>query len=167
MIPGTVGIVLRQKPWWRHLGELIVSWGSRSPAVHAFVVVSKDGLIIEAQPQGACTGHASDYPTAVYSTWVLTTEQQQAIVAAAYSLVGTPYNWLDDLALGLTRRFGWHLPQFVLRRVASPDHLQCAQLVDLAYAKAGIILFADGRPGGDVTPGDLLGLIKANPLALP
>ena len=37
----------------------------------------------------------------------------------------------------------------------------CSQLVDEAYARAGVQLFDDGRLPGDVTPADLYGLIAA------
>lgn len=158
MTPGAVGVVLRRLPWWRHPEDSIVAWGSRSPAVHAFVVIDR-GCIVQAEPEGAVIDSIDAHPDAVYSTWPLTAEQQDRIVAAAKQLVGTPYNWLDDLDLGLARRFGVHTPGWVRRRLADPTHLQCAQLVDLAYRRAGIRLFTDGRLDGDVTPGDLYDLI--------
>lgn len=166
MIPGTVGVVLRGRPWWRHLRDLIVAWGSRSQAVHAFVVIDGD-RIVEAEPEGAIVNCVAAHPGAVFSTWPLTNAQQAAIVEQAERLIGTPYNWYDDMDLGLARRFGMHTPHFIMRRLADPTHLQCAQLVDLAYRRAGIVLFADGRLDGDVTPGDLYDLIRADTSVLP
>ena len=164
---GAIGVVLRRKPWWRDPIGLIVSWGSRSQATHAFVVVATDGTIVEAETDGARLGNISEYTTAVLSTWPLTDTQAEDIADQARKLIGTPYNWLDDLALGLARRFGMHTPEFIQRRLADPTRLQCAQLADLAYQRAGIKLFSDGRPDGDVTPGDLYDLIRADTAAVP
>jgi cell wall-associated NlpC family hydrolase len=88
----------------------------------------------------------------------LTTQQRHAIATAARSLVGTPYSWVDDVCIGLADLFGWHVPEPVRKRLNRRDRLQCSQLVDRAYAKAGVQLF-HGRVAGDVSPQDLLALI--------
>lgn len=75
------------------------------------------------------------------------------VAAAARSLVGTPYSFLDYASLALLH---WNArPAWLLRFVASRRHMICSQLVDTAYASTGLELFGDGRYAGDVTPGDL------------
>lgn len=75
------------------------------------------------------------------------------IVREARKLVGTPYNYLDYLALGLAHfkiKANW------LRRfMQSKKHMICSQLVDEVYRRVGIHIFDDGRLPMDVTPGDL------------
>jgi hypothetical protein len=68
-----------------------------------------------------------------------------------------PDNWRDYGALILAR-FKVR-PSGVTEVVNNEHQLICSQLVDLAYKKAGIHLFNDGRESGDVTPGDLADLI--------
>jgi hypothetical protein len=139
----------------------IVAWGirlgTRSQVNHAFLVLDDNGTIIEAEPQGARLSHLSHYPDAVMSHLELTPEQQQHVVAAGRALRDTPYNWLDIVGLGLLSlglRWRW-----LQTRAQSSKTLICSQLVDRVYDLAGIHLYDDGRPDGEVTPGDLLTLL--------
>jgi len=141
---------------WAGLGIRIIT---RSTVNHAFVYVG-DGLIVEAQPAGARLAPASLYPGALWSGPGLTAGRGEAIAAAARTLVGTPYSWVDCAAIGLTDVFGWHVPEAVRRRLNRRDRLMCSQLADTAYASAGVALFADGRVPGDCSPADLLALIR-------
>lgn len=79
---------------------------------------------------------------------------RRRVVEQARLLEGTPYSWLDYVAIAMAE---WHIPgwQLVRRRVESSEHLICSALVDRAYQWAGIELFDDGRLCGDVTPWDL------------
>jgi cell wall-associated NlpC family hydrolase len=131
---------------------------TRSAVNHAFVYVG-NGQIVEANPSGAAIGTVDEYPNAIWSHVALTTQQRHAINNAARSLVGTPYSWVDDACIGLADLFGWHVPEPVRARLNRRDRLQCAQLVDTAYAMAGVHLFVDGRVPGDCAPSDLLDLI--------
>lgn len=161
-LPGDYGVLLdKYRNPFKNLAAAIVCWGSRSEAYHAVICLGADGdSIIQAEPGGVrvadITGNVGRY---AWSSFDLTDRQRQRICGTAYGYIGTPYNWLDDIALGLSRRFGWRLPKFILRRVQSDEHLQCAQLVDAAYRAAGVQLFDDGRVPGAVTPGDLYDLI--------
>jgi cell wall-associated NlpC family hydrolase len=135
---------------------------TRSEVNHAFVYVG-NGQIVEANPRGAAVGNVSEYPHATWSHMALTTQQRHAIANAARSLVGTPYSWVDDVCIGLADLFGWHVPEPVRARLSKRSRLMCSQLVDVAYSKAGVTLFPDGRIPGDVSPGDLLHLIEGQP----
>lgn len=141
---------------WAGLGIRIIT---RSSVNHAFVYVG-DGFIIEAQPAGARHAPASLYPGALWSGPGLTAGRGEAIAAAARTLVGTPYSWVDCAAIGLTDLFGWHVPEPVRKRLNRRDRLMCSQLADTAYLMAGVHLYADGRVPGDCSPGDLLALIR-------
>lgn len=133
---------------------------TRSQVNHAAVFVG-DGRYVEARLRGARVAdlagvlHGAQPPfVLVESRFDLTSDEQDAVAKAALALVGTPYNFLDILALGfmcMGLRWSW-----LVNRAEREDRLICSQLVDRAYANAGLDLFTDGRPDGSVTPGDLL-----------
>lgn len=141
-----------------------VSWAirklTRSTVSHAAVYVG-GGNIVEAWASGARVRPLGEWPEAIWSTIPLTGQQRMAICRYALAAVGTPYNFLDIAVQGIVRLFGWHAPKWALNRLSRPDRLQCAQLVDLAYATGGVTLFPDGRPIGLVAPSDLKDLIHA------
>ncbi|MGW0930689.1 hypothetical protein [Streptomyces sp. NPDC002644] len=133
--------------------------GDHAPVQHALVYVG-DGLVVQAMPGGAeCIPLEDASPVVKWSTGIvdLTENQRWDIASWATVFVGTPYGWLDYLALGLERfgfRWNW------LRRYIMSNHsMICSQLVDYVYAKAGVDLFTDGRLPGDITPGDLYHLL--------
>jgi hypothetical protein len=133
---------------------------TRSTVNHAAVYVG-EGLVVEAWQSGARLRKVSEWANAIDSTVPLTGNERIAVCRYARAAIGTKYNFLDIAAQALVRVFGWNAPQWVLDRVSRPDRLQCAQLVDLAYAAAGVHLFPDGRPLGLVAPSDLKDLIHA------
>lgn len=137
------------------MGRLI-RWATRSSVNHAFVYIT-DGRVVEGDPHGARYNTADSYPNAVWSNLPLTDLQRAQISIWAVAHLGTPYSWLDDVEIGLTKLFDWS-PRWMRRRLASDRTLMCSQLVAAAYEAAGIDLFPN-RPNGSVTPGDLAGLI--------
>lgn len=122
---------------------------------HAFISVG-GGLIVEAEPGGARVGHVSEYSVihwchGLYSLGIAKQTANAALAAKTY--VGVPYSAADYFALTAHRL---HIPAPGLQGyIASSGHLICSQLVDLAYAEAGIHVFQDNRWPGYVTPGDL------------
>ena len=132
---------------------------------------------MEAQPGGATRTPIDGYlgDNTIWSDgYGLTTPslQRPAITAAAEQLVGTPYGWGDIVAIALAqKRLGkWRrldaekpLEQqpWWVRRLARTDRLICSELVDEAWFLAGAHLYADGRPRGMVSPGDLGRLLGA------
>lgn len=128
--------------------------GDSSKYTHAYIVLD-DNKVLAAQPGGARVDLLSDYTNrAIYSSMDLTDEQRHAIVEQAKSLEGTPYSFLDYLALALAR-LGIK-PKWLTKFIANKGHMICSQLVDEVYRRAGIKLFNDGRLPQEVTPGDLL-----------
>lgn len=141
--------------WWIGLGQFLL--GDASTLTHAFVVVGDH--VVEAMPGGAILTPLSYYTDGskaqdtVFSNLRLTDEQKTAVAREALDLVGTPYSFADYLSLALAH---WRIrPRWLRDYIADAGHLICSALVDRAYARAGVQLFADDRPYGDVTPGDL------------
>lgn len=126
--------------------------GDYSFVTHAFIVLH-DGYIIEAMPKGASFARVTKYPDALYSRFNLTEDQRDLICEEAIRMEGTPYSWLDYLALGATH-FNIR-PEPIRRRVADSGKMICSQLAAEAYRRAGVDLFPDNRLPMDVTPGDL------------
>jgi hypothetical protein len=142
--------------WWVGLGQFLI--GDASPVQHAFVCVGDH--VVEAMPGGALLTPLDTYRgrgDVAWSRYPLTDAQRVVIVGRAVSLIGTPYSFLDYLAIALDH---WGIrPKRLRRYVASSGHLICSALVDDCYRAAGVHLFADGRDVGDVTPGDLARLL--------
>ena len=173
LAPGS--FFLRRIPGNRWIPAMQAFLRGTSNYTHAGLILDNDELI-EAEPGGAKIKHVSTlyrYDPILYSDapmqhWLATTNfpmvlgaKEQAeftkrneIVGKARYLEGTPYSFLDYLAIAMAE---WKLPgwQFVRDRVESSQHLICSALVDRAYSWADIHLFDDGRLPGDVTPWDL------------
>lgn len=121
---------------------------------HAFIYIG-DGKIVEAEPGGACISDLSEYDGRVilWSTGLipLTDVQRKGIVETAIQWVGTPYSFLDYLAIGMYRlgitAFG------ISDRVISSQHMICSQLVAQDYEVHGSPLTE--YPPYLVTPGRL------------
>lgn len=160
--PGDIGLTSVVGPvgWGIRVGQWLL--GSRWAGdgyEHAFLVLD-GGQLIEAQPGGAEIVPLTKYTgrRVLYVAPAGLTEQQRAaIVAAGRNLRYTPYSGADYLALALHR---FHIPAPGLRRyIADTGHLICSALCDVAYQRAGIQLFNDGRWSGWVTPADLYQLL--------
>lgn len=146
-IKGGVGFLIRFGQWLNGDGF--------HDYEHAFVYVG-DGKIVEAEPGGALISDLSEYSdrSIIWSTDLipLTDEQRNLIVQSALAQEGTPYSFLDYLAIALYR-IGIKHPG-VAKRVESSKHLICSQLVALDYEHAGVALTE--YPPYLVTPGKLL-----------
>ncbi len=130
---------------------------------HAVIRVSND-ILVEAAPGGARTVSISHYPVGqmTWSSWPLTDEQRAKVSVASYACVGTPYSYLDYVALAAHRL---HIPAPHLRAyIESSRHMICSQLVDYTYQQAGVAMFEDNRWPGYVTPADLAEVLTG-PLA--
>lgn len=137
----------------------VIRWCTHSTVNHAAIYIG-GGQIVEAQAKGAVISPVKNYPNAIWSDFTFQPGVESRLYQAAMDVVGTPYNFLDIAAQALVRIFHWKAPKWALRRVSDPRSLQCAQLVDVVYQRAGITLFPDGRPNGLVAPSDLLVIIE-------
>ena len=154
------------------LGGRLIRIGTDSYVNHAAVYVG-DGRVIEARPSGAGYANVTQYENPkYYLAWTtglfnLTDQQRSKIVSWSIAQIGIKYSWLDIVALGF-RCFNLGFPNLVEARIARSDKEICSQLVDEAYAFAGVHLFNDGRQPHDVTPGDLWELyLQLNSLRKP
>lgn len=121
---------------------------------HALIYAG-NGRVIEAKPNGVTLDAMRPRRRVLWSTGriELDAHQRMKVLEAAKGYIGTPYSFLDYLALAAHRL---HLPFPGLKRfMASKRHMICSQLVDQCYKDAGINLFTDGRWAGYVTPADL------------
>jgi uncharacterized protein YycO len=128
---------------------------------HALVYAGA-GNVVQAEPDGAAERAMTGHRLTMWSGGAvpLTGEQRTRIVAAAIRYVGTPYSFLDYLAL-FARRL--RIPVPGLRAyIADTGHMICSQLVDQCYRDAGVELFSDGRWPGYVTPADLAAVVTAD-----
>jgi cell wall-associated NlpC family hydrolase len=95
--------------------------------------------------------HLADAPhiTARYEA-----QLRKRVADAALQLVDSPYAWLDYVAIAGAE---WKVPgwQRLRSRVDGKGQFLCSSLVDRAYERAGVHLFSDQRPAGQVTPADL------------
>ncbi len=119
---GSIGLLIRVAQWLNGNGFANYQ--------HAFLYIGA-GQIIEAQPGGAVLSPVDKYENVYWSTSrpALTAAQQHEVELVAYTRVGTPYSFLDYLALAAHRL---HLPGSLLlkHRVASSRHMICSQLVE-------------------------------------
>ncbi len=165
---GDFGVCPTYGNWRDRLIGRIIRWDTSSPVNHAFVYIG-DGLIVEAQPGGATRSPYDRYRNTFWSTGkiALNDTERAGIVAAARADVGVPYGWWDIVAIAFVQKRWFHgrlgrnwLWKRLAARVSRNGTLICSQLVDEAYATGGVALFADGRPAGSVSPGDLFTLIR-------
>lgn len=162
--------VVRTGGW----GGWIIRLATRSEFNHAFieyddasvpgVVVGKAYGTIEAEPHGL-HNHlgrvaTSAYPGAVCSDWI---EGPQADKIFKWSMhkLGTPYGWLDILAIALYCISWVHTPNWAIRQLISSDTLICSQAVATAYSIGGIRL--GNKLPALTTPGDLWDVVSDEP----
>jgi hypothetical protein len=142
-------------------------WIRKPAKVNHVATYLGDGVVMEGRPGGAGLALVSDYPNAIWLNLPMPDGQRKYVVLAARAMKGTRYGWLNCLAIGLVRVFGWKAPKWALRILKSRRWEECAQMADAevndaadAYEKAnpghkGLRLFKDGRPEGLVSPDDI------------
>jgi uncharacterized protein YycO len=134
----------------------VIRRATHSPYNHAFIIVSDEGDIVEAQPGGVVKSHISRYK-GCQAAWNehenYLPDEAEAVAQKALSLVGVPYNDIDIVELGL-ESLG-HPWNWLAKIAAGDGELICSQLV-VVCGKAGLMNWQCGKPTpADVTPGDL------------
>lgn len=170
-IAGGVGLGIEVGQWLLALAD---GWPrtrvrAMRPYDHAEIYIGEaddaapHGYTVGAYPGGArkvplpCP--PAELPGSIWSSGLipLTATQRAGIVAWAVAHIGTPYSFIDYLAIAA---HGLHLPVPGLKAyVASTNHMICSQLVDADYAANGVHLFDDGRWPGYVDPLELADLL--------
>ena len=134
---------------------------------HAYPVVTDREFparlgAVEAMPSGARYVNHTDLSARVgpgygYIRLPLDDRQRAAVSEIALGLIGTPYSFMDYVALALWE-YRWTRPiggNTLRRYVGTSERMICSQLVDYALCAVGFHLFTDGRLHQDVTPGQL------------
>lgn len=145
-----------------HPAALVIETFTGSLYYHAGIYVG-NGTVIEAQPEGVNYAPVNSWANGriLWSCEELSDAQREAIVTSAKAALGTPYSWLDILALGLS---AWGItPSWVWARLSRQDRLICSQLVARCYQNAGVDL-CPGKPDSRITPGDLADVILGKPV---
>jgi hypothetical protein len=164
-MPGAVGRIIRSLQW--------INGGGYHDYEHVYEVVGVhvrgddlpgDGMkVIEAMPGGALLSPLSQFDGLNPVYLRCPDEFRDGVVAAALASRGTPYSFVDYLAIVLHRI---HVPTPLLKRyIRNSGHMICSQLADHAAEEGGWHLFYDGRWEGDVTPADLYKLYRAQQYA--
>ncbi len=152
-----IGLVPHPVRFWPRL----IAWATHSTVYHTVLAIDNTRSI-SAEPGGAVFRPLNYWPDTIWSQFDLTPEQQEDITDWGVRHKNTPYNFLDDAAIGIALVFGMHTPKWVARYLSSDYSLECAQLCDAAYEFAGRPLFDDGRLPGAVYPGSFEPIWRAN-----
>lgn len=154
IITGPVGLFVRVGQWIT---------GDGAPYQHTALVVDDHGTTVEAMPgrDGVRRNNVERYDNhrTCYVRVDMPEETRWVVAGAGLSLLHSRYSYSQYLSLAL---LGVGIkPKRLRRYIASSKRVICSQLVDLAFQKARVQLFDDGRESGDVTPGDLFNDITA------
>lgn len=147
------------------LAGKFIYWGQRlngsskqnAKYEHSMLLVGPDRAL-EAEPGGAVISRVSARYGAREITWVrvfpdLTIEEKLRITSAAAKLVGTPYSFLDYVALFGLR---YKLPMPGLKRyISDTRHQICSQIIDYVFTKVGRDAFPE-KWSGYVTPANYM-----------
>lgn len=114
--------------------------GTWSDYNHAGILdqaLTGEWVVIEADPSGVQVSPLSEYPRSdcLVASPPIDAWQARKVVAYARDKVGTPYGWLDIVALGAVQLR--HCPRWLEDRARRDDRIVCSQLVAAAYAAAG------------------------------
>jgi hypothetical protein len=139
----------------------LIAWATHSPVYHSVLAVDNTRAV-SAEPGGAVFRPLNFWPDTIWSDFDLTAEQHKDITDWAVQHIHTPYNFADDLAIGLALVFKLRTPKWIQRYLSSDFVLECGQLCDSAYRAAGIELFNDGRLPGAVYPGSFVPIFQQN-----
>ena len=130
-----------------------IQWFTNSEVCHAAVSMGS-GEIVEAAPEGVIRCKIDKYLNKTDMIWVYdcvdATEIQRAqIKAAAFAMIGNPYDYAEivGIVLGHTEN--------------TPGHNICSEVVGIAYEAAG--LRASAVPCRKMTPGDIQKYNEDNP----
>lgn len=157
MIRGQIGLVFQPTSFI----ERLVCNITRSKSYHCVLAIT-DYVAVSAEPGGAVLRPTDYWPNTVWSQFALSEADVTAITAIGAGFIGTPYNFLDDLMIGIGIAYRYKAPLWIRKWLSSDSSLECAQLCDSAYEHAGLHIFDDGRLPGAVFPGSFEPIWKAN-----
>lgn len=124
------------------------------------VIGLDDTFCVGAEPGGVRVRPITDFPEIAWSSFPLTRIQRGKIRTFTLKQLGKPYNWRDDILIGLGLLFRAHTPHWMLRELSEESSWQCAQLGLAALTHGGMNVFADDRPTGAVYPASFVPLFR-------
>jgi hypothetical protein len=160
---GDIGIVPVRGTggWLIGLGERLAGGGRNAAWRHAFVVTAvgtSPGAtrIVEAEPSGAREDALSEYADGPILWLRCPDRYREGVAASATAMIGTPYSWLDYVAVALHH---WGLKaKWLQDYIGAWGHEMCSAFADEAARRGGWHLFGEhaAPPSVDVWPGDVM-----------
>lgn len=156
MLAGQIGVIVGPTTFF----ETIVSWATKSPAVHVVVAISET-TCMSMEREGAVVRPVDHWgDRVVWSDFELAPEQRAGIVNWTIARYRRPYSWLADLAIGLEEVFGWRQSALVGEWLSGDGFYQCSQLgASALFFGAGIRIRPDKWLGA-VSPRDFYDYFK-------
>ena len=144
----------------------LIRKATKSDYNHAFIVTG-DGGIIEARPEGVRRGTLGEYAGTLACANIterMTPAQGAAVAAKATDLTGTWYNYPDLVAIGL-EDLGWHWRK--LLHIAGADRLLiCSQMVVVCGQAAALNWLCGETDAAQVVPGMLAARPGVQPITI-
>jgi uncharacterized protein YycO len=125
---------------------------TRSTVFHVVICVS-DTMIVSADPDGVHIVPIDSYPTAVWSNYPQTPEQSEEVADYAIRQVGLPYNWVNDLFVGL-QYLNVTVPGLLYRASEDRHEWMCSQLGYASLQAGGVACLTTKKRVGTPSPGD-------------
>lgn len=145
---GQIGLVYGPETVYQQ----VISKVTGSEIYHVIIGVSATECVSPG-PDGVTIEPITDYTGILWSSYPHTPEQADSVVEYALSMVGRPYNWLNNVSIALEfvtkRYFGPKLQKII----ENPRKYHCAQLAYDSLVLGGQIpVFGGSRPPGGVFP---------------
>lgn len=136
MLAGQIGLVRHS----RGLVGKVVEWATDSTSHHVVVAIGPDLCVSADLPKVIIRGHR-EFHSMEWSDFDLSTEQQEAIISSALSMVGRPYNVPAIVLLLISKLTRVPIPRFAVEWLERNPGLDCSQLAHIAMRAAGLELF--------------------------
>jgi hypothetical protein len=128
-----------------------IEWATYSHAHHVIVAISETQCV-SAEPGGVRIRDISEYGHVDWSHFDLTEDERFRICINAVRSLKLPYNYAIYPFLLCARITGVLVPDWIAGWLSKRRNVDCSQLVDDVYNKAGIDLFTAANVL--TTPGD-------------
>lgn len=125
---------------------------TKATIFHVVICVSPT-MIVSADGDGVRLVPIDTYPNAVWSDYEMTPQQAAEVANFAIRQVGLPYNWMNDILIGL-QYLGWSVPEFLMRAAEDRHEYQCAQLGAASLEAGRVTCLTQKKRKGTPSPGD-------------
>lgn len=142
----------------------LVRWATQGPFAHA-AYVSEAGIFEADIHEGLILTAYDDFdlenPGAVYTDWDVSKLDPDAALTFAYSQLGAPYDWTDDVVIGLAEilngfmRVPTPLLRHIERALEDDRKWNCSAFATAVAMHLGVEIFSDRLPTHAVSPNDI------------